>query len=128
MRTNLKAIAPAFAALVLGACAVIPAGVREDGYARLSEPTRAGPLIVRPVRLVEDSRCPMNARCIWAGRVVVEANVTENGQTQTRNLVLGEPALTVSGQVTLDSVEPSTQTDKPILPGEYSFHFGYQAR
>src|SRR3546814_2440709 len=30
-----------------------------------------GPL-VQPVAVVEDSRCPMNVRCVWAGRVRVK--------------------------------------------------------
>jgi len=124
----MKAASALLAALAVSACTTIPASVREDGFARLGEATRAGPVTVRPLRVVEDSRCPMNARCIWAGRVVLAATVTENGRAQQRELILGEPALTVNGAVMLDSVEPPTRTDTPIRPGDYRFHFGYRAR
>lgn len=124
----MKAILPIFAALAVSACATIPAAVRADGFARLGEATRAGPVTLRPTRVVEDSRCPMNARCIWAGRVVLETTVIESGRSQVRNLILGEPALTLNGEVMLDSVEPPTRTDTPIRPGDYRFHFSYRAR
>ena len=84
-----------FAALMLAACASAPAGggttsdtsnlpqhIREDLAQRdaaLREPGIAvaalnqtadlgGGLRVRPLEVLEDSRCPQNARCVWAGR------------------------------------------------------------
>lgn len=121
MRTLLAALAIA----PLAACATIPAAVRDDGYVRLGETTRAGPVTVRADHVVEDSRCPMNARCIWAGRVVLAATVTEDGHAEQRRLVLGEPALVRSGAIVLDTVEPPTKTDTPIRPADYRFHIRF---
>ncbi|BEV00132.1 hypothetical protein [Novosphingobium olei] len=123
-----KLLLPLIAFAPLAACATIPADIRTDGFARLNEATRAGPVTVRPVDVVEDSRCPMNARCIWAGRVVVSAVITEDGRKQERKLVLGEPALLTSGSVMLDTVEPPTRTDTPIRPQDYRFHFSWTGR
>lgn len=110
----------------LAACATVTSPPRADGSAALHQTTQAGPLRVRPERVVEDSRCPMNARCIRAGRVVVEATVWDAGHAQSRSLILGETALTAAGELMLDSVEPSTQTGTAIAPGDYRFHFSYR--
>lgn len=124
----MKMLMTALALVPLAACATIPAAVREDGFARLGESTRAGAVVVRADGVAEDSRCPMNARCIWAGRVVLDATVTEGGVSQQRKLILGEPALVRSGSVTLDSVEPATQTNAPIRPADYRFHIRFDPR
>lgn len=124
----MKTLLPLFALVPLAACATVPDTVRSDGFARVGEATRAGPITVRPLDVVEDSRCPMNARCIWAGRVVVSAMVNEDGRAQERKLVLGEPSLLTSGSVVLDTVEPPTRTDTPIAPKDYRFHFRFDAR
>lgn len=121
-RTLAALALPAFA---LSACVTVPPAVRADGSSRLGETTRAGPLLVRADRLVEDSRCPINARCIWAGRVVLAASVTEAGRTTARNLVLGEPALFAQGSLVLDSVAPGTLAGQEIRPADYTFHFAY---
>lgn len=124
----MKILLAALACVPLAACATIPAMVRDDGFARLGETTRAGPVTVRADKVLEDSRCPMNARCIWAGRVVLAATVTDNGNAQQRKLVLGEPALVTAGAIMLDSVEPPSRTDTPIRPGDYRFHIRFDAR
>src|SRR5262245_3093654 len=110
-----------FAALLLAACAA-PAGpvvadpapalplaqqIRAD-MARLEGELRAdgvvaakigetadlgGGLVVRPLAIIEDSRCPSNVQCIWAGRLRVRANVSGDDV----ELTLGEPAQTAHG-------------------------------
>ncbi|MDF8335059.1 hypothetical protein [Novosphingobium cyanobacteriorum] len=125
---RLSIIAAASASLLIAGCATVPPPVRSDGFAMLHEATRVGPLTVRPEAVREDSRCPMNARCIWAGRVVIDASVKEGDRWIPRSLVLGEPALTTDGEVMLDSVEPPTRTDTPIRAQDYRFHFSWKGR
>lgn len=111
----------------LSACATVPPpGV--DGYAALGQTTRAGPLLVRPDAVREDSRCAANVQCVWAGRVVVDATVREDGRSTVRTLVLGEPALTQAGELVLDGVAPQTQADTPIPARAYRFHLTYRPR
>ena len=45
----------------------------------LGQPTRVGRLVVTPLRVAEDSRCPINARCVWAGRAVVQTRIDGPG-------------------------------------------------
>lgn len=116
MTKVLLALLPAIA---LGACAVIPKVERSDGFARIGETTMVGSAKVRPDALIEDSRCPMNARCVWAGRVIVEATVRRGGEFETRRFTLGEP---VEGLV-LDTVEPGRMTETQLKARDYRFHF-----
>ena len=97
-----------FAALALSACATLPAAapIRGDGLARLNEATGVGALVVTPRAVVEDSRCPINARCIWAGRAIVRTEVAGQGWRETLNLTLGERITTHGLALALTSVEP----------------------
>ncbi|WP_143004956.1 hypothetical protein [Novosphingobium aromaticivorans] len=103
----------------LAGCAVIPQAERSDGFAGIGETTLVGSAKVRPDAVLEDSRCPMNARCVWAGRVVVDATVTRGGTVERRQFTLGEP----SDGLLLDTVEPGRTTDSQLEAADYRFHF-----
>ncbi len=96
------------AALGLAACAtpIAPAPVRADGLATIGQPTRVGQLVVTPQAVVEDSRCPINARCIWAGRLVLATRIDGAGWGETTNLTLGKPYTTHGVGLALMSAEP----------------------
>ncbi len=116
---------PLFAAFALGACATLPvaAPVRSDGLARMGEATRVGSLIVTPRAIIEDSRCPINARCVWAGRAVVRTDVAGAGWRETANLTLGQRWLTHGTTITLTSVEPGKMAGEQAEPSAYTFGF-----
>lgn len=127
---TLLILAAAVAALPLGACATVPNGpivdggsVRQDGQAMLGQPTRVGALVATPQVLVEDSRCPMNARCIWAGRVVVTTRIDGTGWRETAKLTLGQPYPTHGTTITLTSATPEKMTGTTVPPQAYSFGF-----
>ena len=89
----------------------------------IGQPTRVGALVVTPKALVEDSRCPMNARCVWAGRVVVTARIDGAGWRETANLTLGQPHPTHGTTVTLTSATPEKTTGTTVPPEAYTFGF-----
>ena len=99
---------PILAALALAACATLPAAapVRGDGFAHLDEATRVGALVVTPRAVVEDSRCPINVRCVWAGRAVVRTEVAGAGWREMLSLTLGQRVATHGTTLALTSVEP----------------------
>ncbi|TXC69226.1 hypothetical protein FSZ31_09940 [Sphingorhabdus soli] len=111
--------------LPIAGCVTTQQVARDDGYARLGEPTRAGPLIVRPTRIVEDSRCPINARCVWAGRLIVRANITHGAKSEARNLTLGTPVAIAGGRLMLDSGEPGKLAGQKTKPADYRLHFSF---
>ena len=120
------------AILPLSACAVVPTGpvvdspyeVAQQGSAvGLLRPVQLGRVVLTPMRVTEDSRCPMNARCVWAGRAVVETRIDGPGWRQTQPLTLGEPHTVRGVTVTLVSVMPEQHTGKQITSAEYRFVF-----
>ena len=129
MKTLLP-IAAALSALSLGGCAAFPNGpvvdggpVRPDGMAMLGQPTRVGTLVATPKVLVEDSRCPVNVQCVWAGRVVLTTRIDGPGWRGTVNLTLGQPHLTHGTSITLASVMPDKLAGATIPPRAYTFGF-----
>jgi hypothetical protein len=128
----MKSLLPfaAIAALSLGACATYPSGpivdggpVRQDGMAMLGQPTRVGALVATPQVLVEDSRCPMNVRCVWAGRVVVTTRIDGAGWRETVNLTLSQPYATHGTSITLVSASPEKMAGTTVPPQAYTFAF-----
>lgn len=80
-------------------------------------------LVVRPLAVVEDSRCPQNARCVWAGRLRLNVAIEGVGE---REIILGEDAvLTPQGAVELIAVSPGPWTDWPegAMP---AYRFGFK--
>lgn len=116
-------------ALALSACAIIPQSAQTQPVSQdlvgLGQTANVGALSLRPETVVEDSRCPINARCVWAGRVIVETTVWRGEQAERRQLTLGVPA---TDGLMLDTVEPGRTTDGAIAPQDYRFHFSIQAR
>ncbi len=80
-------------------------------------------LRVRPLEVLEDSRCPQNARCVWAGRLRVRVNVEGVGE---RDVILDEAAVeTPAGSFALVAVSPGPWTDWPEEQRP-SYRFGFR--
>ncbi len=90
------------------------AALAEPGVvaARIGESANLGDgLVVRPLAVVEDSRCPQNARCVWAGRLRLNVSVEGVGE---REITLDEAAVqTTRGAFRLVAVSPGPWTDWP---------------
>lgn len=82
-------------------------------------------IAVAPVRVVEDSRCPINARCVWAGRLVLEVNLIQHAtpEGQKINLVLGQPIAVENGRLTLVGAEPGRLAGTEPSPAAKRFTF-----
>lgn len=137
-----------FAVLTLAACAQtpmpttapaagLPQHIREDLAQRdaaLSEPgvvvARIGEaanlgdgLRVRPLEVLEDSRCPQNARCVWAGRLRLRVAVEGVGE---REITLDEAAVeTPRGSFSLVVASPGPWTDWPE-GSRPAYRFGFR--
>jgi len=115
------------AALALSACATTRGAPLPDGSdVALGQKAYVDGPLVQPVEVVEDSRCPMNARCVWAGRVRVKMVwIRGNGEKQPFEATLGEPLQLADGQFTLESVRPEKMTNVTIKPSDYRFSFRF---
>ena len=117
----MKHALPLLAALALGACATypLPSGGPTAGFGQIA--TVDG-VQVRPLTLLEDSRCPQSVQCVWAGQVRIGALVNN----QPRELTSGKPIAVAGGQLTLVDVAPPRRTPDAIPLGAYRFTFSVQ--
>jgi hypothetical protein len=107
------------------ACATTASARPAEGPARLGQTVYVGGITVRPERVIEDSRCPANALCVWAGRLVVRATVRGGRWKRTVDLEVGKPVQVADGALTLDRVLPA-KYNKPIKPSAYRFAFRFE--
>lgn len=105
------------AALVLAACAPVAgveaeAGAGGTATAKLGQTARLGDVTVRPIAVIEDSRCPRDVECVWAGRLRLQAAVSGvRGETE---LTLRQPfALPSGGTLTLVAAMPERWQTPP---------------
>jgi hypothetical protein len=121
--TMTKPIMLALPAL-LGACTTAPPPFAPEGTAvPIAEGVHVGDLVAVPQVLLEDSRCPMNARCVWAGRVVLSTRIYGPDFDETVPLTLGEPYASHNTSITLASVLPEQQAGEEIPVPFYRFAF-----
>jgi hypothetical protein len=112
------------ALLALAACATAPdPNIANGPTAPLGEVANLEGITVRPLEIIEDSRCPASVRCVWAGRVRIRAEVSGSG---SRDLTLGEPAAVSGGTLTLVDVRPGKREPGTIAPRDYQFTFTFQ--
>ena len=110
--------------LVLAACATPQDPDFANGpTAPLGETANLDGITVRPLEVVEDSRCPLLVRCVWAGRVRIRADVGGSG---TQELTLGEPKAVSGGTLTLVDVRPGKRAPGTIPSRDYQFTFTFQ--
>jgi hypothetical protein len=112
----------ALTASLLSGCVTVPP-IAEDGSTevRLGQRANLGGPRVTPLRVLEDSRCPMEARCVWAGRVRLEVRIELGSGTTVRELASDQPLQIADGQLELLGTMPPTSTQRTIAPQDYRF-------
>ena len=120
----MKSLTPLPLLVLVAACASTPPPFAAEGAAvEIPGGVHVGKLIAVPQVLLEDSRCPMNARCVWAGRVVVSTRIYGPDFDETVPLVLGEPLALHGTSITLVSVQPEKMAGEEIPAPNYRFGF-----
>jgi hypothetical protein len=72
--------------------------------AHLNEEVQIGDVRVKPLEVLEDSRCPPDVSCVWAGRVRLRVAVSGAGEPV---MEIGQPVTVAGGQrLTLVGVAP----------------------
>jgi len=116
-----------FAALSLTACATVPPA-NAGPTAGLNQVATVNGIRIRPIEVIEDSRCPANVRCVWAGRLVVRGRMNGSGWTQIRDFELGVAQAVDQYLVTLIGAEPPKIAPGPTDPNAYRFTFAVSTR
>ncbi|MEN7537063.1 hypothetical protein [Aurantiacibacter flavus] len=120
-------LAPIALAAAMSGCAIIPQAstpvLPTGSDVALNESVTVGPLIATPLKVVEDSRCPMNARCIRAGDAIVTTRLSDGNTTSTVDLTLGETVEAFGYPVLLSSVTPTRMTNTTLAARDYRFTY-----
>jgi len=118
----------ALVALALGGCVLVPDAPNVEGTPApeghgvpIDRPVRVGDLVVTPRAVVEDSRCPETARCVWPGRLIVRTRIDGAGWRDTADLTLGQTYGTHGRVIALVSATPGRQAESEIETRAYRF-------
>ena len=125
--------------LALAACATVPPPAPPSPpspVAAIGESAVVGGLVIRPLALLEDSRCPASVQCVWAGRVRIRAaiaparlalpagpNASATMVGREIDLILGVPVVEFGRTVELTGAAPAVAVPGRIEPGVYRFTF-----
>ncbi|KND48675.1 MAG: hypothetical protein AB200_03045 [Parcubacteria bacterium C7867-005] len=80
-------------------------------------------LSITPKVVVEDSRCPMDAQCIWSGRFRVAVEVVSAMGTSTQTMEVGDSMTTEAEEIKFVNVIPGNKSASGISLGEYRMTF-----
>jgi hypothetical protein len=111
--------------LLLTACTTATMPQSDGSDVALGQEAMVDGPVVKPIAVIEDSRCPMNARCVWAGRVRLKMLWVRGQGNQEFELTLGESKPLADGSITLTSVRPDKRTDVVLKPADYRFSFSF---
>lgn len=110
-------------ALALTACtSVVGARAVPAGFGQV---TAVDNLQVRPLALLEDSRCPASVQCVWAGQVRIRAEIMAKSGREVREMTLGKPIAVSDGSLTLVDAEPPKLAPGTTDPRQYRFTFRF---
>ena len=114
-----------FALLALGA---IPASASEpdniSGEVALGEKLLLGSVQVRPLRVIEDKRCPTDATCHGSHRIIVRTEIRGQSTNKVRDFEIGQiRQVEQSSSLALAAVTPAPAAGKKIDPAGYRFTY-----
>lgn len=116
------------ACAALAACATTPPPPHDGiARARLGERVYVDGPYVTPLTVLEDSRCPADVQCVWAGRLRITARVDLGAGSQVHELTLGQPLHIADGNLELVEAAPPRRIRKTeaAAPRE-DYRFGFR--
>ena len=111
--------------LALAACATMPPPASAGPTAGIGQLAAVESIRVRPLALLEDSRCPASVRCVWAGQVRIRAEIMSRSGREVREMTSDKPVTVAGGTLTLVEVEPSKVAPVATDPRSYRFTFRF---
>lgn len=111
--------------LLLAACTTSPPAPPSP-TAALGQVATLDGIRVRPLKLLEDSRCPTNVQCAWAGRLRLLAELYGPDAAIQRELTLGKPVAVSTGRLSLIAAQPEPLAGAATDPAAYRFTFRFE--
>ncbi len=92
----------------------------------IGETFETGGATITPLEVLEDSRCPIDAQCVWAGQIRIRALVERDGREREIELTGGEIVPVLSGNLEFTQAWPMASTSTGAIASEaYRFHFSW---
>lgn len=112
------------AVLLFGGISAVSAKQAQELSVQINkEVTAKGNVRVKFLELIEDSRCPTDANCIWAGNARIKVQISKHGQrakTVTLNTGVNPQSVLFGGyQIKLTSLTPEPRTNIRIRRDGY---------
>jgi hypothetical protein len=86
---------------------------------------KVGNLSITLNEITQDSRCPVNVQCIWAGEVKVSVIFSYGSQIEAKNISSNDPSYLFAGYlISIASVSPVKKSGEEISAREYRITFG----
>jgi hypothetical protein len=95
---------------------------------KLKEPTTQSGITITALEVLEDSRCPVDVQCIWAGQVRLRAKITSIQGESEVIFITGLPVTIEAQDITLTDTSPSPRSKQTIKPGDYRFTLKIEER
>ena len=123
MRTLITLMA---APLALAGCATTSPPA-QDGVARaaLNQKVHVDGPQVTPLAVLEDSRCPAEVQCVWAGQVRLAIRVHLGSGDREMEITSGVPLPVADGTLELVEIIPARRSGADIKPNDYRFGFRF---
>ncbi len=116
----------AISSLILPGCVTTQAVKSNGTDMALGETAYLDGPRIKLVKILEDSRCPINARCIQAGTVKIRLLWLRPGGNQSIDIALGDAKPMADGKISFASITPGRLAGGPeIKPGDYRFTFTF---
>src|SRR3989344_4482933 len=80
-----------------------------------------------PFEILEDSRCPVDVTCVWAGAVKLRVKLESEGNAQEASLTLDSPITFAGKRLELTSVLPVKNSKQTIKSEDYRFGFSVKS-
>ena len=78
---------------------------------------------ITPRKIVDDSRCPSDVQCIWAGTAHVKTTVTTPAGSSDVVFELAHPEIVGDYRITLSELTPASHSGEVIQDSSYRFVF-----
>ena len=110
-----------FVTLTASAFAAVPQDGKVVVQVEKEKSVSGMPLKIKFVKMVEDSRCPKDVNCVWAGNARITVKVTKNGRSSLLELNsnMGDPPVFDGYRFTLVKLTPEPASNIRINPSGY---------
>lgn len=102
----------------------VSANDRNSAELKIGESKTVNGVRITVNKLVEESRCPIDAVCIQAGKFIANVTLKSDTDTETLNMTEGASATLIDTfKVSLVSAKPLPMASKPTLESDYRLLF-----